>query len=318
MDLENIAPHAAGVCLAEIIDLTEVDDRPSDGSLYLRVKLQILNGSGKRLDELCIIKAPGGNSPEGSINAPSRAVVVPDSLEVGQRYWLAFGSSHLINGNPTGLLGAWPEDDRRIGKACAAAVAADYYEWQPEYHPPTDLSYGYLVNTRPPQLRIHVERDGTTLWEKVLPGERTERYLSWGLWQTSATEFQESTSLPSMMLVAETATALTKSNEYELPSSTYYVRNAYDPEDGNRLFSWVSVATTGQVDLVHREYDFQTGELRGERRFERFETGGLEVDAAEERWWRKVVRRFDANGRIEEESVYRYDESQAHEKWVKI
>lgn len=33
--VEDVAPHASGICLAEIIQLAERDERPPDGNLFL-------------------------------------------------------------------------------------------------------------------------------------------------------------------------------------------------------------------------------------------------------------------------------------------
>src|SRR5262245_1073362 len=84
--LATLAPHAAGVCLAEVTGLRTFDTRPSDGPRYVRVTLRVLRRSGAVPDHIDIITDHGGLAPR----APRLVPLRPDSLKKGERYWFAF------------------------------------------------------------------------------------------------------------------------------------------------------------------------------------------------------------------------------------
>ena len=49
---EDLAPHAAGVCLARVIKIKEFDGRPADGPMGLQVSLRPVRASGEVSDRL--------------------------------------------------------------------------------------------------------------------------------------------------------------------------------------------------------------------------------------------------------------------------
>src|SRR5262245_10995133 len=68
--LATLAPHAAGLCLAEVTDLRTFDTRPSDGPRYVRVTLRVLRRSGAVPGHIDIITDFGGLLPPGAPAAP--------------------------------------------------------------------------------------------------------------------------------------------------------------------------------------------------------------------------------------------------------
>jgi hypothetical protein len=57
---------AAGVSFAEVADLREIDQRPSDGNFFIQVSLNTVRKSGTVLDTIDIVKDYGGLRAPGS------------------------------------------------------------------------------------------------------------------------------------------------------------------------------------------------------------------------------------------------------------
>lgn len=310
-------PYAAGVCLVEVVRVTELIPSVSEGLVGVNVKLRIVRGSGAIREDLCITKAaddPLAPAPAGKPKSP----LAPNSLKKGHRYWIAFASDEDTDKYPQGVIAFWPENDPKMAKLLRAATRTDHYKWHPQYDPKTGLTYGHLDEPAKRQWRLRVEKKRTILWEKVIPGTKSEGYFSWGLWDNGYCGFPTEMPRCGKFLLAETAQALAKDNEFALPAGTYLVATAYEPETGRRLAAWVSRHHAGRVDVVHRDYEAKTGKLRCDVRFDWPTKGGRAVGAAEEKWWRKVVRTFDpATGRLRSEEVFRYDPAREGERWVK-
>jgi hypothetical protein len=167
---------------------------------------------------------------------------------------------------------------------------------------------------------VRVEKQGKVLWEKEVPGTRTDGYFSWGLWDNTGTDFPARMPPCGKILIAETKSRLEKDNEFGLAAGTYHVNTGFDPESGKRYAAWVSLPQTSRVDLVHREYDPGTGRPKREERFDLVPSGGKAVGAKSEEWYRKTARRFDPDtGRVTAEEVFWYDQAaEPDRRWVKV
>src|SRR5688500_3802333 len=86
--IDELAPNASGLCLAEVVDITAHDARPSDGNAEVYVKLRKLKGSGQFHDCLTIITAYGGGGQGPPPKPPD--FLRPDTFKKGGRYWIAF------------------------------------------------------------------------------------------------------------------------------------------------------------------------------------------------------------------------------------
>jgi hypothetical protein len=316
-DLEKLAPHAAGLCLAEVLELKDFDGRAGDGNLETRVKLRIVAGTGTVLKELAIVKEYGGFRPNGPEPKP-RGPLWPDSLKKGKKYWFAFCSEHEGDRYEQMVINFWPEDAPEAA-AFHRAVKEDRYRWQPEYDPETRLSYGHLIEPKQQRWHVRVERAGQVLWEAALPGKKSHRAYALTLLDNGYNDFPRKMPRCGKVLFAETAQPLGKGNEYGLPAGTYYVTHAFDPENGRRLSVYVAVHQDPQVDLLQRDYDPATGRLRYEDRYDWLDQGGKAVGGKEERWWRKISRTFDpASGAVTRTEVFRYDFDRQPDRWVRV
>jgi hypothetical protein len=317
LQVDDFAPHAAGIALVEVVAIEKFDDRPADGDAGVRFKLKLIRGSGEFRDTVTVITAHGGLRPPGSPPPkPSKASapVTADALKKGERYWFAFASNHEWERYSQGVIGFWPEKDAKA-EALEAAVNADAYGWQPQYDPQTKLTYGHVREKG--KWRVRVQRDERVLWEHEIPGTKVDSYASWGLSNNTGGLTVKMMPKHGRLLVAETDTRLEKDNEFQLAAGTYWVKTGLDPETGKRLAAWVRKPQHGHVPLVNRAYDPGTGKPQLEQRFDILQTGGKAVGSKTDDWYRKIERTFDATGERTKEETFRYDQ-QAADRWVKL
>jgi hypothetical protein len=315
--LEELAPHACGVCLAEVVSVQERDARPADGDFTEEVTLKILRGSGEVRSQLPVIKEHGGLRPTAPppIQGPLRA----GGLKKGQRYWIAFASSLDHEKYTNGVVGYWPEDKADVAKVLDEAIKEDRFRWRPEYDPKTGLAYGYLATPGKKSWQVRIEKQGKVLWEKEVPGERSERGVFWGLSEGGYNSFPSQKPRSGKLFWAESAQRLDKDNEYGVAEGMYYVTTGWDPETGKRIAAWLALHKGPHVDVLHREYNAD-GKPRREERFDWLPSGGKAVGAAEESWYRKIARTFDPDtGKVAKEETFRYDSAQeVGQRWVKV
>lgn len=313
--LDDFAPHASGVALVEVVGVKRYDERSTDGNKGVRFKLERVRGSGEFWDTVDVVTEFGGFRG-GEVPKPSHPVKV-DSLKKGERYWFAFSSEHEHQKYNQGVIGFWPEKDAKA-EALEAAEKADTFRWHPQYDPETKLTYGRVSEKG--KWHVRVEKGGKVLWEKEIPGAPVDGCASWGLWDNTGDDFVPKFPACGKLLIAQTATALDKDNEYGLPAGPYHVTTGFDPESGTRYAAWVYKAEVGGVELVRRAYDPPTAKPTREERFESPRTGGKAVGAKTDDWLKKTARTFDPKtGKVTKEEVFRHDQcADPNNRWIKI
>jgi hypothetical protein len=312
--VEEFAPHAAGVALAEVVAVEKYDSRSNDGNAGIRFKLKLVRGSGDFPGEVDVVTEHGGFRAPGDTPKPSAPVKV-DSLKKGERYWFAFASQYDWDTHNEGVIGFWKEKDAKA-EALEAAVKADAYRWRPQYDPKLKLAVGHLVGQN--SWRVRAEREGKALWEATIPGGPVDSY-SFGLYLSPGRDLVVPETKCGQYLLAETDTRLEKGNEFGLAEGPYYVQSGFDPETGKVLAKWVRVPENPYVALVNRAYNPDTGKATFEQRFDFLDTGGKAAGAKTENWYRKIERTLDASGKVTKEETYRYDEAaEAGKRWVKV
>jgi len=269
--VDDLAPNAVSLCLAEVVEIVEHDWRPSDGNAEVRVKLRKVKGSGEFHEVIDIITAYGGGGQGPPPEPPD--FLRPDTFRIGGQYWIAFASPHEFDKHPQGVVNFWPKGkDAEVEAVLDEAVRADVYRWSPRYDPETKLVYGRMVDEKAKgdekQWRIQVKREGKVLWEEVIPGT-IARWTnhSWKLDESAAANFPGKVPSCGTILVAETATRLGPKNEFGLSPQDVCILTGYDPETGARLTAKVMRQEAGYVfTLLYREYDPKTGEVEKETR----------------------------------------------------
>lgn len=316
-EMEQYAPHASGLCLAEIVEITQKDDRPGDGPLWYHVKLKILRSSGKTLDMIRILAAYSGFLT--GITEANPYPLKPNSLHVGDRCWFAFCPTwNFERKYPQGIINCWL-DQRANGERLKTpkpfsqnvegivprelfekAIEEDCYQWHPEYWPHSGLTKCYNLDEENQRWFFRTMRGNRILWQKVIPGQRERgRFFH----------------LPPSPILAdpietwcyETVVNLPLLNEYGVDAGKYYLWVRCDRETGQRHAVAIrSYENIGNEAVLIRYYSTETGLLGQEDRFDLILAGGLALGAPTERWRRKVSSLFDIyNGKLLENHVYR-------------
>jgi hypothetical protein len=311
---DAVPPHASGIALAEVLDVTAYDLRPADGDKGVKYKLKRVSGTGEFTEEVYVVTEPGGFRPPGMV--PESAPLKADSFKKGDRFWVAFASRYDWETHNQGVLAFWPEKGAPR-EALEAAVKADALKWHPQYAPKLKLSVGRLVEKS--SWRVRAERDGKTLWEQKLDGAPSGGYGEWGLFRSFGGEIGAPLPKCGQVLFAETHTELPKGNEFDLPPGPYYVNRALDPETGKLHAITVRLPQGPSVVRAERDYDPATGKPTRENRYDSLKTGGPAAGAKTENWYRKITRTFDAAGAVTKEETFRYNDSaEAGKRWVPV
>jgi hypothetical protein len=305
--LEGLVPHASGLCLAEVVDLKEIDARPMDGNLSICATLREIRGSGKRQHAISIIKEWGGY-PNPRSKAPEiKLKLQPDSLTKGQEYWFVFCSPYMQR--VEGIIDYWPKGTPEVDELLTSAVSADYYCWQPQYHPESGITYGHLAISEQKGWRLRAQKEGKTLWEKTLPGIPSPFLMTEGIGVLDRGSNPSRWFAPVAQrfeLWAETETMLSDRNDYQLPSVKYHFQEQFDLETGKHVAASILDGKTGATPIVFQVYDEKTGRRRGEERYEYIKIGGRFFDADTDGWVIKVEQTYDpVSGDLMSEELYR-------------
>jgi hypothetical protein len=311
--LQRLAPHAAGLAVVEVIDLKEVDWRGGDGPLQLDVHLCLVRQTGVTQNVVSIIKAPGGHPGPGSPPWKPSGPVKVDSFKKSSRYFVAFASQYDWNRCPQGVVAYWPE--KYAPKELDEAIRTDALLHRPQYDPPSGLTHSYVIAKDKRSWTVRMERGGKRLWERTLSGEKFQGEQNEGQWrlyhrnQWSSHLEHADRNRSGWYLFAETSDKLEPSNPYGLKPEHHRLTFAFDADTGKTAAIWVSRMDLGPTSTpsVVQYYNLETGKRRREERLDLLDKGGLAAGNREERWLRKLVRTYDADGkRALKEETFRW------------
>jgi hypothetical protein len=311
--VNEFAPHASGVALAEVVKIEKFDGRFVDGPAGVRFFLRVVRSTGEVPEYVEVITALGGIQFPGFEFKPS-GIVKANSLKKGDRRWFAFASEYDYDKYTEGVIGFWSEEDPKA-EVLDAAVKVDAYRWRPQYDPKTKLSFGRLFEKD--QCRFRAEKDGKVVWEHALPGTKTGIAYDWSLVDGPGGDLPVPDTRSGKYLTIELSVRLEKGNEFGLDPGPYWVSTGFDPETGKKFAAWVRWPQESNVQLVNRAYDMDTGKVTLELRFAFLKTGGKAAGAKTEDWYRKIDRTFDATGKVTKEETFRHDQD-ADPRWVKV
>lgn len=262
--IEQFAPNAHGLWLVEVVAKTEFDERPSDGNKGVRLKLRPIRGSGGKQEMLSIVTTYGGHRQGPP--PPISEFILPDTFEVGSKYWIVFASVHDLEKHRQWVVNFWDEKpDANILAGLELALKEDRYGWSPTFDPATGLSYGWTSDEKEKLAwKLRVLRGKKVLWEQPVAGELGEREPYLYRWSGAQTLALKSPNC-GKMLVVQTKRTLKKDNEYQLPAQEVVVLVTYDPESGAKLCERLS-RTGPDVMILRRDYDPKTGRVVKERK----------------------------------------------------
>jgi len=323
--LEKFAPHAAGLALVEVTGMKEVDSRPGDGPLSLVVAFRILRSTGVTMEEVAIIKAPGGHSaPNSPPFKPHRPVKV-DSFRLGKRYWIVFCSQYDWERCPQGIVGVWSVE--KAPKEFDEAVKSDRYADRPQYDPASGFTHSFRTGKDKKSWTVRMECGGKMLWERELPGEKFKGERFDGEWHLIHRDSWSShlghadMNLSGVFLFAETSFRLPPDNAFGLPPGKQRLTYALDADTGRTAAVWVARMDLGPTSTpsVVQYFDLKTGARRREERYDLLETGGKAAGGKEERWYRQIVRTCDDDGtRVVKEEVFRHGSTPEGSKYIPV
>jgi hypothetical protein len=309
-DPQTALVTAAGVSLAEVSGLKEVDHRGSDGHLIVQVSLKTIRKSGDVLESLTIVEAYGGLSPPG-VGPPAPDPLFPVPFEKGKRYWFVWSSRHEAMTYWRRIIGWWPQDDVRAAQVIEQAIAKDRFAWQPQLEPVTGISYDRHLDAKTGKWILRGTKAGKVLWEDQLDSTPVEGIYGVGYVyaRKDVPELDHVRAEPDdRFLSMVTSTKLAAGNSYRVPAGTYWLQSYLQLTTGKRL--WVQV----QSFEVHfawltRAYDSDCHPL-WEREQRYLESGERAAGAASEEWIRQIERTFDpTTGKITLEQTFRIDGS---------
>jgi hypothetical protein len=324
--LAELAPNAAGLALVEVIDLKEVDMRPGDGPLLLNVHLRVLRDSGDVKDVISIMKDHGGHQPPNAVPFTPSGPVKVDSFRKRERYYVAFASQYDFLKHPQSVIAFWPAKD--APRELDEAVRGDRLVHRPQYDPESGLTHGCLVAKEKKSWTARMDRGGKRLWERTLPGQKFKGEMFDGDWSLYRRDqwpsgLEHADKNPSgRFLFAETTYKLEPGNPFGLPPEPRRLTYTLDADTGKTAAIWVS----GRMDLgptstpsVVQYYDLKTGKRRCEVRLDLMEKGGLAAGNHEERWLRKLVRTYAADGQTTtKEELLRWTASTPGREYVPV
>ncbi len=321
---EDLA-RAAGLALVRVTSIKRVENKAvSPGYVADRVELEIIRSSGTVMDLFSIIiSREEGMLPQPRPDAPPPVEqicpVSPGDLIVGERYWMAFASSMDRERYPQGVIAWQPEAG---GKALLKMVRENRYRWRPQFSPATGLTLEHLCEPDGSRWTVRVVGEGEVLWSEALPGTPADRNYNPWLYTASQMPPPLGDMLPadSVILVTRARCELPADPEASLPAGEYFVEEHRDAHNGRVLVRKVFKAQVSRVEYNSRLYDPATGRLIELTIYQWLETGGKDVGADTDAWYRREIRRYDGvTGDHTSTKVYRYNTSQdAYERWLEI
>jgi hypothetical protein len=312
-DVKVAINDAAGVALIEVKELKEIDDRPRDGDLYVKVTLSPIKSSGMFMSSLHITKEEGGERPpEGSIKiSPYVAPLKHNSLEEGKRYWIVFASGLDHERYHQGVVAFWPADTPQVSKALEEAIEKDLYLWKPQLDRIVGLTVGYLLEPDRNRWRIRVSKENKVLWEKIVEGSNKD----WRPW-FRAVAGGELAGAPQPALVLDVQTIRNIAPDKETGQPGAPVEGAmeylFEAETGRLLLE-----TLGSEGTPHwrRSYALETGRLVA---LEIFTMQLLEGPPKDEDL-RRESRTYDKNtGELTGTKFYHYGHTERGGTWIPI
>ena len=339
---EEALARASGVALVRVASIKRVDLNICPGGVADNIGLEVIKSSGVVRESLSIIVwQEDGPMPPPRPDAPPppppvRRPIEPGDLVVGRRYWLVFGFDHPGSWQKANVI-AW-QNAGAFGdyfSRPARAVRDDRFRWWRMFVPATGLTLEHLVESDGASWTVRVVRQGDILWSKTLSGVPTEhtfnpskrfagpadraynpsmRLAGGGGWPLEM--FSEALPADLPVLCASSRGKFPADAEAGLPAGEYLVQHVFDARNGRPLARKVS--TVSRVVNI-REYDQATGRLVQLTIHQRRETGGRDVGAEDDRWFRHEVRRFDPRtGDHIDTKIYRQDAGHYMNEWVQI
>lgn len=304
---EDILSRASSACLVEITSLEEFDERPSDGDHWLKASYRVIRSSGDVPGFLHLVIDPAGMTAPG-YNFKPPVELNHNSLSIGERHWIVFGSEGDGSRFPYGITGWWPHDADDLPAVVIAAVEQDRFKWRPVYDQAAKLTHEWLHDTNANTMTVRVRDRDRTLWAHTLHARPDPNHQALYVWHhPSSYEMAWPTDGESKGLQVKLIQQLPTDNEFQVPAGMYRVDYVFNLRTGRKLATWVAANQTAWNLHAFRQYDEESGKLLIASDMTSLSTGGLKVGADSDDWLRKVERQFDADsGKLMSSQTFRH------------
>jgi hypothetical protein len=327
--LDSLFPHASGVFLAEVTEISRHDERPTDGNLYDSIGLKFVRGTGRSLPSLYLVVARGGFSYDdllmlSGMPVPKRPPPIytlpPGRLRVGEQYWFVTAPEHEWESFPESVMGCWNADSAEaIAPLLEQAAATDAYCWHPDWSAEEKLTMGWRIEPSDSTSWIRMWRGKRMIWERHLPGLlNRDGYGAWAIRRGhDLGRYLRPPGLHNgVAALIEARVMLGPHNVYAIPPALWRIQFVLDATSGRTLGERMSRSDGGDVEVRYVAYDRALGTKRYERFQDRVPSGGHGVGARDESWLRRVECWLEPrNGRLLHARVSRWD---AEDTWVPI
>ena len=320
--LATLIARASSVQLAKVVEIEDVDERPSDGDHNRRFTFEILQSSGTPVRTLDVPIAYGGYREGPYPSLPTRTHM--NSLRLGEKHWFLMGSDSDATQYPYPVVAWWP--DGKAPRQITDLVSEDAFRWRPIYHAHSGLTYGFDVLS-PARWKVIIKRDGVFVWEREIEGafvSANEMNVPGGANSAmDPIDAPDAKNYP-YLIYPVTRVTLGDGNRFDVPPGEYRVRYGREFAGGKLLAEWALPANSPNDPLALRQFSRPDGTLMLTARIEFLAAGGVAVGSESESWLRKIVKRHDADGVVTETEVFRHgsvkDENgqHSHNGWIPI
>ena len=256
--MDRVLGHCSGVALLEVTEFKQVDTRGGSGSLDLVVTGKITESWGTVDEKFNIVLEHGGF---GRPQEPETPIIDPETIQVGQKYWIAFDS----HGHFGVAAGAWEEEKSGdLKQKVAELAAAGHFDWKRrtqndglvlEYQSLDENGLVVVKDADAKTMTIRVLRDGKVLWTKRYESPIFGYYFP-RFGHGMVLQHTDPNHLPDEQLVTCGVTVvLPAANEWQLPPGKYVLNRSLEAETGKLRMAEVLKHQQGHAPYIQRLYD---------------------------------------------------------------
>lgn len=304
--LTAYTPQACGICLAKVVAVEDIDDRPTDGNLVRVLKLEIDKSTGLVSDRPGNIIAWGGSRHPNRPPPPLPKLAV--TPEIGKSYWFVFQQRYVFY-RPANLISVWDVEDSNGSRSLKRAVESDVLKWKPIADAELGIDLGHFVDSRG-EWSIRVTRAGKILWDRKVRGEMLAKFF--GFYRSGIDDVPVALPTPGKVVHAASRVQLKQGNEFGLAEGTYDITRAFNAISGKHCATYIREQSVLK-NVLFVEYDQNEMPIR-EHRFEYLKrVGNLQTRL------RKTVQIDPATRKRGTTQTYRYGQTlDGSYGWIKL
>ncbi len=305
---EPILLHASAGCLARIVRLVEVDDRPADGDHRVEAWLQPQLASGDVPEVIHLPISPGYVAdPESEQKRIDGLTLRHDSLRQGELHWFIFSTDYDSSAFPYHVAAWYPWKDGTVPLGVIEAIRQDRFSDHPTWDEISNMVLSHRQQSNRHEISIRKGDDlspGGVLFRTEQEGELQQACIShWPI----ADEMEWPAGDEANFVYVQSRAALDSPNEFALPASLYRINRCYELKSGSLVAIWIAADREAWILHAFRQYSPADGSVQVDMRFEFQQQGGISAGGETEQWYRRTVKRFsDSDDGVPSQEVYRH------------